>query len=133
MFAEAFQVLQVEGGSGVDHHTGPRSLNLRIIPVRSFYVLLAHHRDDVPLRGANSDRDHFGFRVQHMAGVVIQPLGFRFFGLRREGDRAAHLQDHLRHSFLQKPDEVVVLIEVHRAFPGGWIPYVDVQHGGPRG
>ena len=48
---------------------------------------------------------HSGFgsnSVEHVARVVVEPLGFRIVGLWRERDRASDLEDHLRHGLFQK-------------------------------
>ena len=86
---------------------------------------------DVPQRGAGGDRHAVGLRVQlgqHVARVVVQPLGFGAIGVRREGDRTAHLQDHLRHGLAQHAEELVVLVEVRRALAGLRVAHVHVQH-----
>ena len=101
--------------------------------MRSLDVVLAHHRHDVPLRRADRDGDVLGLRIEfgeHVARVIVEPLRLRLRGLRRKRDRAADLQDHLRHGLPEQSDEVIVLIEVDRPFSGRGVAHVDMQHGG---
>ena len=73
-----------------------------------------------------------GARVElgeHVPGVVLEPLGVRAVALGRERDRAADLQDHLRHGLAQPAQQLVE----HREPLGALaveLTDVDVQHRG---
>ena len=63
------------------------------------------HWDDVPQRRPGGDRDEFRLGVQlgqHVPRVVVEPLGLGLFGIGREGDRPADLDDHLRHGLASR-------------------------------
>ena len=71
-----------------------------------------------------------GFGVQfreHVTRVVVQPLGLLALALGREGDRAADLDDHLGHGFLEASDQVVEVVDVRREVPGRGVAHVEVQ------
>ncbi len=76
---------------------------------------------DVPERRAGGHRDAVRLRIelrQHVAGVVVEPFGLGVRRVRRERDRAADLDDHLRHRLPDPREELVVLVEVARALAG---------------
>jgi hypothetical protein len=64
-----------------------------------------------------------------VARIVALELGL-FTRLRRKGDRAAELQDHLGHGFAQSPNLVVVFVEILGDMAGLGIAHVDVQERG---
>ncbi|MNT25123.1 hypothetical protein D3C72_1606280 [compost metagenome] len=66
---------------------------------------------------------------QHVARIVVEPLCRRPFTLRREGNRAADLQDHFRHGFAQPAQQLVEHGQPLRALAVG-LAHVHVQHGG---
>ena len=85
---------------------------------RAGEVGLAHLLDDVHLRGVYRHRHLIGLRIElgeHVARVVGQPLGGGAFSLRCEGDRAAHLQDHVGHRDAQASEQLVELGQALRA------------------
>jgi hypothetical protein len=68
---------------------------------------------------------------QHVARVVGQPLGLGAVGLGREGDRAADLDDHVRHGLAHAGDQLVELGQALGALAVE-LAHVQVQHGGAR-
>ena len=82
--------------------------------------------------GAARDRDliRLGIDLGQLVARVVA-LELRLFArLRREGDRPADLQDHLRHSLAQPRDLIVVFLEVLRDVAGLGIAHMDVQQRG---
>ena len=72
----------------------------------------------------------FGVELgQHVARVVGQPLGVGAFGLGREGDRAADLDDHVRHGLAHAGDQLVELGQALGALAVE-LAHVQVQHRG---
>ncbi|MCY1240411.1 hypothetical protein D9M72_532580 [compost metagenome] len=87
---------------------------------------------DVHLRGIDRHRDlvRRGIEVgEHVAGVVRQPLGCLPVILRREGDRAAHLDDHVGHRGAHAGNQLVELGQALGALAVQF-PHMQVQHGG---
>ena len=69
-----------------------------------------HLLQDVHLRRIDRDGHLVGFRRElgeRMARVVGEPLRRGALVLRREGDRAAHLQDHVRHGDAKLAQQLV--------------------------
>ena len=133
VLTQALQVLKVKGRTGVGIHTRPRRNRLRVLKMSPLDVLGRPHLRDIHHGGADGDRDGIRLRVQlgeHVTGVVVQPLGLLALALGRERDRAAHLKNHFRHGFLEQPDEVVEMVEVHREVPGRGVAHVHVQDSG---
>ena len=125
-------MLQVEGRTGVGIHPCPRCELLRILEVRSLDVIRGPHLREVHHGGADGHRDALRLRVQlrqHVTRIVVQPLGLLAVALGRERDRAADLDDHLGHGFLDAFEQVVVVVEVRGQVPGRRIAHVEVQDG----
>ena len=73
-----------------------------------------------------------GFGVElgeHVTRVVGQPLGGGAFRFRREGDRAAHLQDHVGHGHAKPLKQLVELGQTLGALAVEFA-HMHVQHGG---
>ncbi len=103
-------MLQVEGRTGVGKHASVRRDHLRIFEMRPFHILRGPHLRDVEHGGADGNRD--GLRCwrqfrEHVTRVVVQPLGLVAVALGREGDRAADLDDHFGHGFLEALEQVL--------------------------
>ncbi|MOA02412.1 hypothetical protein D3C78_1218630 [compost metagenome] len=98
----------------------------------AFQVFRIEQLHDVHLGGVDGDGDlirprgQFG---QQVAGVVAQPQGAFAFAFRGEGNRAADLDDHVRHGFTHAGDQLVELGQALGAL-AVQLAHVQVQHGG---
>ena len=73
-------------------------------------VAIHHQFCDVHLRGVDRDRHLIGFGVefgQHVARIVAQPFRLSAFAFWCERDRAADLQQHVRHGRAQAVEHLV--------------------------
>ena len=101
--------------------------------MRPFHIIRGPHLRDVEHGGADGHRDglrrwrHFR---EHVTRVVVQPLGLGAVALGREGDRAADLDDHLGHGFLEARHHEVVVLDIRREVPGRGVAHVEVQDPG---
>ena len=132
VLGQSLDVLDIEGGRGIYHHALPGRLHLRVFHMGALDVLGGECRGDVPERGARRHRHEFGLGIelrQHVARVVIEPGGLGFRRVRREGDRSADLDDHVRDGFLHPPQQVVVVVEIGRSHAGGRVAHVEMQNG----
>jgi len=131
--AQPLQVLDIEGRRRIHDHPAPGGLHLGIVHMGAFDIVRQKGLCDVPECRPSRHGDEFRLRVQlreHVARVVIEPLGLGILRMWRERDRPAHLEDHFRHCLLEASDEVVVLVEVGRTLAGLRIAHVHVQHRG---
>ena len=130
---QALQVFDIEGRRRVDDHAAPGRLDLGVVEMRSPRVAGQEGLGDVPQRRAGGDGHaiRLGRDLgQHVPGVVVEPLGLGVFGMGREGDRAADLQDHLGNGRPQIGHEAIVVVEVARSLARLGVADMDVQHRG---
>ncbi|MNO54520.1 hypothetical protein D3C76_449940 [compost metagenome] len=100
----------------------------------AFQVLRVQQLHDVHLGGVDRHRHlvRLGGQLgQHVPGVVAQPLGRFAFAFGRKGNRATHLDDHVRYRFADPGDQFV---ELGQALGAGAIEFahVQVEHRGAR-
>ncbi|EDS99882.1 hypothetical protein BamIOP4010DRAFT_6597 [Burkholderia ambifaria IOP40-10] len=104
------QVFVDPAGAGRYRHLAVRLPQRGFVQRRAGDVLAAHQLGDVHLHGVDRDRHLVGLRRQlgeHVAGVVGQPFRVGALAFRRERDRAADLQDHVRHGLAQPAEQLV--------------------------
>jgi hypothetical protein len=130
---QPFEMFQVKRRAGVSKHAGPSRYLFRILKMCSFNIIWCPHLGDIHHAGADGHRD--ALRLwrqlgQHVTGIVAQPFGLLSLTLGRKRNRAADLQDHLRHGFLQASEQVVELVKVRGQVPGGRVAHMNVQDRG---
>ena len=85
----------------------------------------------IPQRRAGGDGDEIGLGLQlgeHVAGIIIEPFGMRFGGVRGKADRPADLKDHLGHRFAETREQIAIMVEIGTALTGVGVADMDVQH-----
>ncbi|SPA31811.1 conserved hypothetical protein [Cupriavidus taiwanensis] len=126
------QVLFDPARAGRHGHLAVGGLVGRVLQRSPLQVLRIEQLHDVHLRGVDRHGHLVRLRLQlgqHMAGVVRQPLGLLAVILRRERDRAADLDDHVRHRGAHAGDQFVELGQALGALAVEFA-HVQVQHGG---
>ncbi len=130
--AQALDVFLDQAGAGGNDHLAIGLVVLRLGHGRAGDVRELHLLDHVHLGRIDRDRHLIRLGVefgQHVAGVVLQPLGGGAVGLGREGDRAADLDDHVRHRLAHAGDQFIEHGQALGAL-AVQLAHMQVQHGG---
>ncbi|SAL87954.1 hypothetical protein AWB67_07507 [Caballeronia terrestris] len=131
---QAAQVLFDPRRSRRHRHFAIRGLKHRVRERGAFQVLRIQQLHDVHLRGVDRHRHLIGLRIEfreHVTCIVRQPLCRLPVVFRRERDRTAHLDDHVRHRRTYARDQ---LVELREALGTLAVQLADMQmqHGGTR-